>query len=318
MKFPISTLFLCGCLLAPALARAEPWPARPITITVGFSAGGSYDAMARKIAEGLQESLGQPVVVASKPGAGGIVMTQALARARPDGYQVGFTTSLNLTLDAHAGVVPFNAAGVEALASVARFQSVIVAGAEQPYDDMPGLIAYTRKKGFTQFGKQALVDELVIRGVMDSEHVEFNFIPYKGGVDVRLAAMQRQIDFGYVGAGYKPDVDAGRLKILATTAPDRLPAFPQVRTLKELGYPVSEESVALFLVPAGTPGDIKARLSDAIVKVAATPEFRSFLAQTLLLVPEARIGAGLKASLDAQEAQWTRLLAANRKTAKTQ
>lgn len=305
--------FMLGSSLLPSAgAQAEAWPARAVIINVGHAAGGSYDAMARKIAADLQRELGQPVVVNARPGAGGIVMLQAIGNSKPDGYQIGFSTSLNMTLDVQAGVVPFKAETVEPLVSVARVQSVLVAGGKQPFSDMAGLIAYTKKKGYAQFGKQALVDELVVRGVMNAEKVQFDFIPYKGGAEVQLAAMQGQVDFGYVGGGYKAKVDAGDLKILATTDYNRLAAFPQVPTLKELGYPISEESVGLFVVPAGTPDDIKEKLVTAITKIANKPEFKSFLADSLFLVPETKRGAALKALLKAQEEQWSRLLATTR------
>lgn len=314
MNSVTTNILLClfASLQSCAWAQTDAWPTHPITINVGHAGGGSYDIMARKIAEGLTSELGQPVIVQTRSGAGGIVMVQAIGRSKPDGYQIGLSTSLNMTLDAQAGVVPFKADSVEPLVSVGRFQSVLVAGSKQPFSDMAGLIAYTKNKGYAQFGHQALVDELVVRNVMKAEKVQFDLIPYKGGIEVRLAAMQGQINFGYVGAGYKANVDSGDLKILATTDANRLAAFPQVPTLKELGYPISEESVGLFVVPAGTPDQVKDRLATAITRVVSKPEFKSFLADTLFLVPETKRGAELKASLKAQEEQWAKLLATTR------
>lgn len=315
MKKPISItalLLVCGGLLSSASwSQEKGWPTRAVTVNVGHAAGGSYDAMARRIANDVGELLGQPMVVVARPGAGGVVMAQAIGRAKPDGYQIGFSTSLNVTLDAQAGVVPFDAKTVEPLVSVARVQSVLVASAKQPFSDMAGLIAHTKQRGFTQFAKQALVDELVVRSIMKAEGVQFDFIPYKGGSEIRLALAQGQIDFGYIGGGYKADVDAGTIKLLATTDSSRLPAFPKVPTLKELGYPISEESVGLFIVPAGTPQPIKDKLISAIVKVANTPEFKAFLAEALFMVPDTKTGSELKTLLKAQEDQWARLLSAS-------
>tara|TARA_R110001599_G_scaffold261880_1_gene462278 strand:+ start:37 stop:960 length:924 start_codon:yes stop_codon:yes gene_type:complete len=294
-------------------ARADAFPARAITIMTGFSPGGSYDLMARKLADGMQQRLGQPVLVTSRPGAGGIVMSQTLGNARPDGYTIGFTTSLNIVLDAQAGIVPFKADSVQPLASVARFQSVLVAGKDRPYKSFPELIGFTRKQGYAHFGKQALVDELVMRGVMDVDNVEFNLVSYKGGIAVRMAAMTGEVDLGYVGAGYKPDVDGGKLEILATTAPDRIKAFPAVPTLVELGYPISEESVALFMVPRGTPEPIARKLQQVIKEVAQTPEFKAFLENNLTLVAEVHSGDSLQTLLDSQTAQWRKILAQTKK-----
>ncbi len=308
-----SLLLLTVGLSGAQSANADSFPAHAITIMTGFTAGGSYDLMARKIAEGMQQRLGQPVVVISRPGAGGIVMSQALGNVRPDGYTLGFTTSLNVVLDAQAGLVPFKADRVQPLASVARFQSVLVAATDRPYKTFPELIGYARRQGYAHFGKQALVDELVVRGVMDVEKVEFNLVSYKGGIDVRVAAMTGQIDVGYVGAGYKAEVDSGKLAILATTAPDRIKSYPNVPTLTELGYPVSEESVALFMLPRGTPEPIANKLQQVIKDVAQTPEFKAFLENNLTLVAEAHTGDKLQALLDSQAEQWKQLLARTKK-----
>lgn len=318
MKKPISlTMLLLVCnwlFFTTSWAQEEGWPTRAVTVNVGHAAGGSYDAMARRIANDVGVLLGQPMVVVARPGAGGVVMAQGIGRAKPDGYQIGFSTSLNVTLDAQAGVVPFDTRTVEPLVSVARVQSVLVASAKHPFNDMAGLIAYTKQKGFAQFAKQALVDELVMRSIMKAEGVQFDFIPYKGGSEIRLALTQGQIDFGYLGGGYKGDVDAGTIKLLATTDAHRLPAFPKVPTLKELGYPISEVSVGLFIVPAGTPQPIKDKLAAAIVKVASTPAFKAFLTDALFMVPDIKTGPELKTMLKAQEDQWARLLGASAST----
>lgn len=308
---------VCGGVL-PTLASAQEkaWPTRTVTINVGHAAGGSYDAMARRLAQDVGEILGQPVVVVARPGAGGVVMAQAIGHAKPDGYQIGFSTSQNVALDAQADIVPFDAKTVEPLISVARVQSVLVTSSKQPFNDMAGLIEYTKKKGYAQFAQQALVDEFVVKSVMETEGVQFDFIPYKGGAEIRFAVIQGQTDFGYVGGGYKADVDNGLLKILATTDPNPLPFFPEVPTLKQLGYPVTEESVGLFIVPAGTPDSIKEKLTSAIEKAANTPEFKAFLSDTLYMVPGTKRGEELKALLSEQEKQWARLLAESSKKSK--
>jgi tripartite-type tricarboxylate transporter receptor subunit TctC len=316
MKLTAFKFFCCllgATLAAPSWSADADWPQREVTINVGHAGGGSYDAMARKIAEALTADLGQPFIVVSRPGAGGIVMQQAIGRSRPDGYQIGFATSLNLTLDAQAGVTPFDARTVEPLASVARVQSVLMTNSKQPFDDIAGLAKFAAAKGYALFGKQALVDELVGRAMMKADKVQYDFVSYKGGSEVRLALLSGQIDFGYVGGGYKGDVDSGALKILATTDARRLAAYPKVPTLRELGYPISEESVGLFVVPAGMPEPLKQKLALAIAKAAAKPEVRAFIADTLLMVPEVKYGDELKAQIKAQEALWAGLLAAQPK-----
>lgn len=309
----LGALLLCVGSIAPASAQSETFPSRPITILTGFPAGGSYDAMARKLADDVKKRLNQPVVVTSRPGAGGLVMVQALGAQPADGYTIGFTTSLNMTLDVHSGLVPFKAESVQPVISVARFQSVLIAGASKPYNSFAELVEHGRKRGYVQYGRQALVDELMVRGIVDVSKVEFNLIPYKGGTEVRLAAMSDQIDVGYVGAGYKPDVDARKLKLLATTAPDRIAEYPDVPTLKELGYPVSEESVALFLLPTGTPEAVRKTLESALRAAAEKPDFKVFLEKTLTLKPEVRSGNDLQTLLDSQSAQWKGLLEQKRK-----
>eukprot|EP01036_Dinobryon_divergens_P041340 gene41340-biopygen33106 len=272
--------------LAPDLAWAQAFPSKPIRLIVPYSAGGGADTTARLIAPKLQEALGQTVVVENKPGAGGMIGDEIVAKAAPDGQTLllSFTShAINATLYPKLPFDPVK--DFTALTCVATSPSILVASPSLPMKDVRELIALAKAKpGQLNFAIGAVGSSLHMAGEAFKMQagVDIVNIPYKGTAPAvqDLLAGQVQLMFAAVG-NVKAHIQAGKLKPLAVGAPARLDSLPQVPTLAELGQPAANLS-SLFGIyaPAQTPAAVLARINAEVNKALALPDIRSKLEAT--------------------------------------
>ncbi|MGE0314525.1 MAG: Bug family tripartite tricarboxylate transporter substrate binding protein [Lautropia sp.] len=267
-------------LPAPALAAGDAWPSRPVTVVVGFAPGGPTDIVARLIASKLEASLGQPVVVENKPGAGSNIGSEYAVRAKPDGYTLLVMTIANATnmsmyrnmkYDTKKDLVPI----VQTMAS----PSVLVVNPKVPAKTVQELVALAKAQpGKLSFassgagGSPHLAGELLkLRAGIDMIHV-----PYKGASPAMADVIAGHVDSGFkTSLAAMPNIKAGKMRALAVAAPKRLADLPDVPTMEEAGFPkffvVSWNGLA---APAGTPAPIVERLNAEVNKVLADPEVR--------------------------------------------
>jgi tripartite-type tricarboxylate transporter receptor subunit TctC len=260
-------------------ARAqENYPARPITMFVGFAPGGGTDIVSRMLSPQLQEELGQPVTVENRPGASGTLAAGMVARARPDGY-----TLLTGTVSSQCAVAPLmrpppydQLRDFTPLMLVGTLPLVMVVRADSPARDVASLKAYAKEKpdglnyGTSGVGSQQhLASELLARqGQMKMTH-----IPYRGTGQSVNALMAGDVDVNIdTLATYLPHIRGGRLRALATTLPARAASLPEVPTVEEQGFPGYDMSVwYMVLGPAGLPPEVVRRLEGALGKTIAKP-----------------------------------------------
>jgi tripartite-type tricarboxylate transporter receptor subunit TctC len=260
-------------------ARAqENYPARPITMFVGFAPGGGTDIVSRMLSPQLQEELGQPVTVENRPGASGTLAAGMVARARPDGY-----TLLTGTVSSQCAVAPLmrpppydQLRDFTPLMLVGTLPLVMVVRADSPARDVASLKAYAKEKpdglnyGTSGVGSQQhLASELLARqGQMKMTH-----IPYRGTGQSVNALMAGDVDVNIdTLATYLPHIRGGRLRALATTLPARAASLPEVPTVEEQGFPGYDMSVwYMVLGPAGLPPEVVRRLEGALGKTIANP-----------------------------------------------
>jgi tripartite-type tricarboxylate transporter receptor subunit TctC len=260
-------------------ARAqENYPARPITMFVGFAPGGGTDIVSRMLSPRLQEELGQPVTVENRPGASGTLAAGMVARARPDGY-----TLLTGTVSSQCAVAPLmrpppydQLRDFTPLMLVGTLPLVMVVRADSPARDVASLKAYAKEKpdglnyGTSGVGSQQhLASELLARqGQMKMTH-----IPYRGTGQSVNALMAGDVDVNIdTLATYLPHIRGGRLRALATTLPARAASLPEVPTVEEQGFPGYDMSVwYMVLGPAGLPSEVVRRLEGALGKTIADP-----------------------------------------------
>jgi tripartite-type tricarboxylate transporter receptor subunit TctC len=273
--------------IAPSDARAQAaYPTKPITIIVPFSAGGTTDILARVVGLHVGQTLGQPVIVDNRAGAGGNIGTQAVARAPADGY-----TLLMGTVGTHAinqdlyKKLPFDPIKDFApLSRVAMVPNLLVANPTQPYKNVKELIAYAKANpGKVNFASSGSGTSIHLSGELFKQmtQIDMQHVPYKGSAPAvaDLIGGQTAIMFDNMPS-VMPHVKAGKLRALAVTTAKRSPALPDVPTIAESGVPGYDTSSWFgLLAPVGTPADVVAKLNAAIAKALADPDVKTKLAE---------------------------------------
>ena len=266
-------------------ASAE-WPNdRPIRIMVGFGAGGGTDIVTRIIAQQLQDVLHQSVVVENKPGAGGSLATDLVAKSPPDGYTATMLSTGHTVSAAMMKSLPFDPVKDFApVATVATSCFVIVTRKDLPADDVKGLVALAKKDpGKLNFGTVGLGSTQHMAGELFRQMtgIEVKHIPYRGTPMVVQALRNKEIDYAIeLVHAVRGQVDAGDLKLLAVGASERCPAVPNVPTVAESGVPGYAVSGWYGLVfPAGTPPAIVEKMHKALAEVLSRPAVREQLSK---------------------------------------
>ncbi|HEX6633204.1 MAG TPA: tripartite tricarboxylate transporter substrate binding protein [Usitatibacter sp.] len=282
-------LALLALALVPALAfAADEYPNRTVTMVVPFPPGGVADITARPLAQAMGSHLGQTVVVENKSGAGGGVGMQYVARARPDGYTVLLAlSSISIIPEADKVLGRDPMFKLSQLVPIARFTAdptVLAVRADSPYRSVADLVAAAKKSpGTIPFGSSGNYGTMHVPMEMLSQAagVKMLHVPFTGAGPAIVALLGGQVDALATGPStVTGHVRAGKLRVLATWGEGgRHPAFPDVPTLKELGYDVQFSQWTGLFVPAGTPEAAIAKLREAARKAVEDPAFKSALAK---------------------------------------
>jgi tripartite-type tricarboxylate transporter receptor subunit TctC len=281
----VVTAFLALLAMAMSVpAGAQTYPTRPVKLVVPFPPGGSLDITGRLIAQRLSEIWGQPVVVENKPGAGGNIGADFVAKSPPDGYTILLgalsTHAVNPNLYAK---MPYDAVRDFApITLIAITPNVLVVNAATPVNNVKEFIAWTRANpGKLAFGSGSngsaghLAGELYkVETGTDAVH-----IPFKGGAPATQALLAGDTQFMFDNlANAMAQVKAGKLKALAVTTAQRSPLVPELPTLAEAGLPGFDISTwyGLF-APAGTPAAIVGKWNADVTKILTTPDVRAKL-----------------------------------------
>jgi tripartite-type tricarboxylate transporter receptor subunit TctC len=261
----------------PRSARAQAaWPDRPVRVIVPYAPGGANDILARLYGARLAERLGQPFVVENRPGAQAIIGTEAVARAAPDG---------NTLLVGASGPLVFNPATYARLpydplrdlapvSLLAAFPLALVVAADGPFADLAALLAFGRAQPErANYGASASSFQLPTELLNQRAGTRFMHVAYRGSADTVNAVANGEVTMALVDSGPAAVAfGAGRVRILAVTAPRRLPVWPEAPTMAELGMP--ELTISLWsglLAPAATPAPIVQRLAAEAAAITAEP-----------------------------------------------
>lgn len=259
-------------LAAAASAENRAYPTRPIRLIVGFPPGGSTDLVARALQPKVEQLLGQPFVVDNRPGAGGVIGIDAVAKAAPDGYVIGLgaagALAVNVSLQEQLPYDPLrDLAPVTLLAEV---PFVLVASPSVPAHSLAEVIAFCRRApdaASIGFGGNGTAMHLAALLFNHMAGLTVTLVPYRGSGPVATDVLAGHIPFGIVDIpSALALVRAGRIDALAVSAAHRVVSLPDVPTFAEAGLP-GYESVGWFgiVAPAGTPPDITGKLNQALV-----------------------------------------------------
>ena len=287
MRLPARLLALAFAAFAvpvPAPVSAQAWPTKPIRLVVGFAPGGVADVTARVVAQKLADQLGQQVVVDNRPGAGGIVAAEAVAKAVPDGYTLLLMSNGNAVSASLFKSLPFDTiADFAPVSTLGFFDVAVVASAEAKIDSMKALIAYAKANpgklniGTINVGSTQHLSAELFRSMTG---FDATVVPYKGSpaVITALRANDVQVAFEML-APVVPQAKSGAVRILAVTSERRNPAFPDVPTVAESGVPgYAASSWNAIAAPAKTPAALVERLNAEIQRALAAPEVKEKLA----------------------------------------
>jgi tripartite-type tricarboxylate transporter receptor subunit TctC len=277
MKLQKELVVVLLALAAPA-AQAQTYPSRPVNLVVTVPAGGSIDAVARIIAQGLGGAFPQPVVIQNRAGAGGTIAADYVAKAPPDGHTLLITSSSTLAIEPYLyKALPFDPEKSFApIIMPARQNLILVVHPKlnvSTYKDFVALIkAQSAKLNYGSSGEGTLPH---LAGVLFNSHVGSNasHVPYKGIAPAMNALVSGEVDFMFDSASTIEQIRAGKVRALAVIGPKRLPVLQDVRTFRELGLPQMEAARAYYAVvaPAGTPREIVQRLNRELAAVLRQP-----------------------------------------------
>jgi tripartite-type tricarboxylate transporter receptor subunit TctC len=275
-------------LAAPSTWAQQGFPSRPIKIIVPFPAGGTTDIVARLIAQRMSETMGQPVTVENKGGAGGAIGADAVAKSNPDGYTMlmhNITFPMSSVSQTLAGRSPFNVDTDFAGVSISVYVPfVFTASPTVPAKDLRELAQLLRTQKLNyNYGSTGPGSAMHVLGEAFKKEakVEMEHIPFKGAAPLKqeLLAGRLQIGGDQLSSSLA-EIKAGTLKALATTASKRIPGLPDVPTVRELGFPGLElEGWNGLFVPAKTPRDIIDRLQRESAAAVRHPDVVKRLAE---------------------------------------
>lgn len=257
-----------GAIAAGAAMADTSWPTKPITMLIGYKAGGGTDTKGRVLSKILSRELGQQVNVINRPGGGQAVALESFKSSETDGNSFFFGAVTGITLNPQINsALTFTNQDFVYAGALTEFQVSMVAPQGRPYDDMAGLVKYAKEKGGIKYASLSPGAKIIMQAIATQEGIKVDYIPTKGGRGMVQLVLSNQVDFAYSG-GIQSRYP-GKIKTLAAVSSKRLGNYPNTPTLDELGYKgVAMDTPTVVAFPKGTDAAIVAKM-EAALKVAS-------------------------------------------------
>jgi tripartite-type tricarboxylate transporter receptor subunit TctC len=256
-------------LACPSLAAAQDYPNRPIRLIVPFPAGGPNDVIARTLSQRMSEILKQPIVIDNRSGEGGVIGTDAVAKAAPDGYTIAITSSGALAISPSMEKIAYDTlTDLQPVTLVAKVPEMLVVATSVPANNLQELIALAKaqpgKLNFASTGLGGLPD-LAGELFKSLAHIDIVQVPYRGAAPIVTDMLGQQVQMTFLDvAAVLAQVNAGKLKAIVVAAPQRSPSAPNVPTTAEAGLPgLLAENWYGMVAPAHTPPPVVDALNKA-------------------------------------------------------
>jgi tripartite-type tricarboxylate transporter receptor subunit TctC len=266
--------------VAPGWAAAQAYPARPVTFIVPWPAGSTSDNIMRVLVQLASQSLGQTIIVENKVGASGMLGVGQLSQAKPDGYTIG-QIPLSVTRFSQLGTLKIDPRkDLTPIGRIAGLTFGIVVKPDSPHKSMKDLLAFAKANpdkltyGSAGVGNQTHIGMEIIEAATG---VKFTHVPFKGGNEATQGLLGGHVDMVADSSGWAPLVLQGKLRLLCVWGDKRLKRFPDVPTMKELGYEVNISAPGGVAGPAALPADVQAKLVAAFEQAAKHPDFQAAL-----------------------------------------
>ncbi|MCE8025014.1 MULTISPECIES: Bug family tripartite tricarboxylate transporter substrate binding protein [Halomonadaceae] len=290
MTYPKKALLTSSVALASLLAvgatavNADDFPSQPLTMVIGFGAGGSTDIQGRVLANVLEEELGQPVNVVNQPGAGmGVALTR-LTNNTDDGYTFLYGPSSPLTFAPLAMETDYELDDFRYVGAVSLAQAGFVTGEDRPFgDSWEELVEYARENPGVSYATQTAQDRLIIDYIAEQEGLDLRIVPTEGGAGMAPLILSGDVDFAYSGGTHSGYADSGEMPVLLSLAADRLVAFPDAPTLVEAGYDITPGDILMAVLPHDVSDERAERLAEALEAATQDERFIEVTEERLLL-----------------------------------
>lgn len=309
----LGAVLLAGVGWWPCAGLAQgTYPAKGVKFVNNFPPGGPSDILARAIAEHLQSTLKQPFIVDNKPGAGGNVGADLVAKSPADGYTVLFGIDTAFTVNPHIyKTMPFKPADLKPVMIMASSGLLIGTHPSVGVKTVGELVDLDKKRTLNfSSGGNGSPGHLAVAVMNDVTGLKISHIPYKGNTPAVTAVLSGEVDAGVLATpGMLPHVKAGKITALAVTSRQRSPLAPEVPTVAEAGLKALEQEVIyLAMVPAATPEPVVQVLQRGFAEALAKPEFQARLKQ-LDMAYEGLVGAAASKRLADLSARYQRVIA---------
>jgi tripartite-type tricarboxylate transporter receptor subunit TctC len=286
-------MLLCAAALPlagrAASAQSPRFPSRAITFLVPYAPGGAFDVTIRALSKAAEPMLGQPITVVNKPGAGGAIMLGDLAKAKPDGHTIG---SLNVNINAvapHMQDLPLDPIGdFTPIMNYGAFTTFVAVPKGSEFTSFKQLIEAARKSpgivtvGISSIGANS---HLAMSRLVAQEKVEVTFVPFGGGAPATTALLGNHVSCAVVSGEILPHVRDGNLRLLALFNDTRVPEFPNLPTLLDLGYGWASNPWMGVGGPKGMPPEIVKQLQDVLLEAMQAEIFRTAMTN-LAVIPK--------------------------------
>lgn len=290
----------CGALAGASTTWAQDFPSRPITLNVGYGPGDNMDLMARMLASKAEKILGQSIVVVNKPGAAGSVALVSLAKEKPDGYQIAAVIDTPLSRIPLLRKMSYRLDDFSPVLQFASSSSGVVVKSSAPWKNMNELIQYAKQNPgmvtYTTTGAGTTM-HVSFQYIEKQAGLQWTHVPYPAAKQGLAAVLGGHVQVAVGSTQWAPEVRDGSMRLLAITSGKRMAAYPDVPTIRELGYDFGADSVSVIVGPKGMPPAILEKLNDAFAKAMEDAEFKRLLGN-LALEGSYRNGHELRRYLD--------------------
>ena len=262
-----------SALFATSLVNADDWkPDGPLSLQIGFGAGGETDTLGRVIGKVIKEQTGWDVVVENKPGGGGVAMFTAMSAGPSDGSVVGMTVNMPIMINLvlRGDKLPFKLDSFEYLGTVARAQLAIITKKDAPFDDIKGLVDYSKANKGAPVAFDAKPQELILRAINKQDDAGFKMVSTKSSAEMVQFVLGGQVMAAFSAGKHIPYVEKGDLKVLASANDGRHSYAPDVLSLREQGYDLFVDPYFFFATRSGLADDAKAALEEALANAINT------------------------------------------------
>ncbi|KIN61788.1 TctC domain containing protein [Sulfitobacter noctilucae] len=268
--------FAAGAMMAlSGPAMAQDWaPDGPLTIQIGFGAGGSTDTMGRILGKVMADNTGWNIIVENKPGGGGVAMFTGLSQMPPNGQTIGMGVSIPVLVQLvqRGDQLPFDTTSFDYLGTIAKAELALVASKDAPFDDLDGMIAYAKKQGGLPLATMAPPQVLMMKATSRVKDAEFNLVTADGGAEVMKLILGGQVLAGFGSGEHVPYLESGDMKVIASANQSRLSYAPEVKTFVESGVNAFVDPVFFLAMTGGTDPAAVAAISAAMAEAVKSDE----------------------------------------------